>query len=62
MLFRDWLRVSPDDVILYAQTKRRLANNSWTHVQDYADAKQEVIAEIMARAHDWALAGGKKGG
>jgi GrpB-like predicted nucleotidyltransferase (UPF0157 family) len=60
--FRDWLRVSLDDVVLYAETKRRLAKNSWTYVQDYADGKQEVIAEIMARAQDWALAGRKRAG
>jgi GrpB-like predicted nucleotidyltransferase (UPF0157 family) len=48
--FRDWLRVSPQDVALYARTKQQLALREWAHVQDYADAKQSVIAEIMARA------------
>jgi GrpB-like predicted nucleotidyltransferase (UPF0157 family) len=49
-LFRDWLRVSPQDVALYARTKQELAQREWAHVQNYADAKQTVIAEIMARA------------
>lgn len=49
-LFRDWLRVSPQDAELYARTKRELAQREWAHVQDYADAKQTVIAGIMARA------------
>ena len=52
-LFRDWLRVSPQDVALYARTKQELAQREWAHVQDYADAKQDVIAEIMARAEAW---------
>ena len=49
-LFRDWLRVTPQDVALYARTKQELATQTWAHVQDYANAKQGVIAEIMARA------------
>ena len=49
-LFRDWLRSTPQDVALYARTKQELATQTWAHVQDYANAKQGVIAEIMARA------------
>ncbi len=49
-LFRDWLRASPDDRALYAATKQALAQRAWSHVQDYADAKQAVILAIMARA------------
>lgn len=52
-LFRDWLRVSPQDIALYARTKQELARSEWAHVQNYADAKQAVIAEIMARAEAW---------
>lgn len=52
-LFRDWLRVSPQDLQLYARTKQDLAPREWAHVQNYADAKQSVIAEIMARAAAW---------
>ena len=52
-LFRDWLRVSPQDLQLYARTKQDLATRGWAHVQNYADAKQGVIAEIMARAAAW---------
>jgi GrpB-like predicted nucleotidyltransferase (UPF0157 family) len=50
LLFRDWLRGHPNDRDLYAATKRRLAQQSWDRVQDYADAKADVVAEIMARA------------
>ncbi len=48
--FRDWLRRSPDDLALYVEAKRRLARQDWARVQDYADAKTAVIAEIVARA------------
>jgi GrpB-like predicted nucleotidyltransferase (UPF0157 family) len=52
-LFRDWLRVSAEDVALYASTKEQLATRDWAHVQDYANAKQGVISEILARAEAW---------
>jgi GrpB-like predicted nucleotidyltransferase (UPF0157 family) len=48
--YRDWLRANPADRALYEATKRRLAGQDWAVVQDYADAKSEVVAEIMARA------------
>jgi GrpB-like predicted nucleotidyltransferase (UPF0157 family) len=35
---------------LYAAAKRELAARDWTYVQQYADAKTAVVAEIMARA------------
>lgn len=50
LLFRDWLRANRADRELYAQTKRELAGNDWTYVQQYADAKTAVIEEIIARA------------
>jgi GrpB-like predicted nucleotidyltransferase (UPF0157 family) len=48
--FRDWLRAHEDDRDLYARTKRELAAKEWKYVQNYADAKSEVIGEILARA------------
>ncbi len=48
--FRDWLRTHEDDRELYARTKRELADKRWKYVQNYADAKSEVIQEILARA------------
>jgi GrpB-like predicted nucleotidyltransferase (UPF0157 family) len=53
-LMRDWLRASPEDLALYAATKRALAERDWAIVQDYADAKSAVVGEIMARAEAWA--------
>jgi GrpB-like predicted nucleotidyltransferase (UPF0157 family) len=61
-LFRDWLRRSDDDRTLYANTKRQLASQNWSRVQDYADAKQNVIGEIMARAKAWEGVGTSGGG
>ena len=48
--FRDHLRASPEDLKRYADTKRELASRHWKYVQDYADAKSDVVAEIMRRA------------
>ena len=47
---RDWLRTHEDDRELYARSKRELAAKEWKYVQNYADAKSEVIQEILARA------------
>jgi len=47
--FRDRLRGNAADRDLYERTKRDLAENEWADVQDYADAKTAVIAEILAR-------------
>lgn len=48
--FRDHLRRDAADRDLYAAAKRALAEQQWDIVQDYADAKTEVVAEIMGRA------------
>ncbi len=56
LAFRDWLRSHDEDRRLYEQTKRELAARDWKYVQHYADAKSEVVAEIMDRA----LAGGSR--
>ena len=45
--FRDWLRTHREDRELYASAKRRLARQTWTYVQNYADAKSQVVAEIL---------------
>jgi GrpB-like predicted nucleotidyltransferase (UPF0157 family) len=50
LLFRDWLRKNAADREFYGQTKRSLAQRDWKTVQNYADAKASVVAEIMKRA------------
>jgi len=48
--FRDHLRSSQADRELYEQAKRRLVGRSWTYMQQYADAKSEVVEAILKRA------------
>ncbi len=50
---RDWLRVDADDRALYEGTKRRLATRTWTDMNEYADAKTDVIVAILGRARAW---------
>ena len=50
LAFRDWLRAHDDERDLYLRTKRELAARHWVYVQDYADAKGEVVEAIIARA------------
>jgi GrpB-like predicted nucleotidyltransferase (UPF0157 family) len=48
--FRDHLRRNEGDRQLYERTKRMLAGRVWRHGQNYADAKSDVIDEILSRA------------
>jgi GrpB-like predicted nucleotidyltransferase (UPF0157 family) len=48
--FRDSLRNNAADRDLYARSKRKLASREWAYVQQYADAKTEVITSILTRA------------
>ena len=50
LFFRDRLRGDAGERELYATTKRELSLREWTLVQQYADAKSEVVREILARA------------
>ncbi len=50
LLMRDRLRAEPSERERYARVKTELAANHWETVQAYADAKDSVIAEIVARA------------
>lgn len=50
LAFRDRLRAHPEDRELYEREKRRLAEQTWSTMQDYADAKTEIVREIVGRA------------
>lgn len=50
LAFRDHLRRNDADRELYAQAKRELAKKDWKYVQHYADAKTEVVRQILKRA------------
>jgi GrpB-like predicted nucleotidyltransferase (UPF0157 family) len=55
--FRDWLRTHDHDRRLYEDAKRELSTRTWKYVQNYADAKTEVVEGIIARAQS----GGPRG-
>jgi GrpB-like predicted nucleotidyltransferase (UPF0157 family) len=48
--FRDHLRADAGDRDRYERIKRELAARRWQYVQEYADAKGEVIEAIIVRA------------
>ena len=48
--FRDWLRTHPEERERYERVKRELAARTWRYTQHYADAKTDVVEEILARA------------
>lgn len=48
-MFRDWLRTNRADRELYERAKRALAARVWKYMQNYADAKTEVIMDIRSR-------------
>ncbi len=49
LAFRDWLREHDDDRDRYAAAKRDLATRHWDLLQDYADAKNDIVQEIQQR-------------
>lgn len=55
--FRDWLRRDESDRRLYATTKKRLAQQPWPDMNYYAEAKTEVITQILSRARRWRESG-----
>ena len=58
VMFRDYLRVSPEDRSLYERVKCQLAEREWEDRNDYADAKGDVVQAILHRAEQWAVAAG----
>jgi len=49
-VFRDWLRTHPNDRLRYEKVKRELAKQDWECLDDYAQAKTEVVESIIAKA------------
>jgi GrpB-like predicted nucleotidyltransferase (UPF0157 family) len=50
LMFRDWLRSHDADRDAYLAVKRALAQRTWRHVQHYADAKSDIVRQIVDRA------------
>ncbi|APU17137.1 GrpB family protein [Actinoalloteichus fjordicus] len=55
-LFRDRLRTHDEERDRYATAKRELASRTWQYIQNYADAKTEIVDEILSRAREAAAA------
>jgi GrpB-like predicted nucleotidyltransferase (UPF0157 family) len=49
LAFRDHLRADEADRSLYERTKQDLAKRTWKYTQHYADAKSEVVEDILRR-------------
>jgi GrpB-like predicted nucleotidyltransferase (UPF0157 family) len=58
LLFRDWLRRDAGDRKSYGHLKLQLAQRDWADMNEYADAKGPLIAEITERAEAWARISG----
>jgi GrpB-like predicted nucleotidyltransferase (UPF0157 family) len=52
LAFRDRLREHDDDRASYEATKRGLARRDWRTMQQYADAKSDVVEAILVKALD----------
>ncbi|GHD34928.1 GrpB family protein [Nocardiopsis kunsanensis] len=50
LLLRDHLRADADARSRYAAVKKELTEHTWDRVQDYADAKSEVVEELLTEA------------
>jgi GrpB-like predicted nucleotidyltransferase (UPF0157 family) len=53
LLFRDYLRVHPEDARAYAQLKYALAEQYRNDREQYTDAKSPFIWSVMAKADTW---------
>jgi GrpB-like predicted nucleotidyltransferase (UPF0157 family) len=60
--FRDRLRGHPEERAHYQRVKRELAERDWAYVQEYADAKTEVVEGILARAREGGPGDARVGG
>jgi len=49
LLFRDYLRATPEAMRSYEKTKRTLATRTWPTVDDYADAKGDCVWALIAK-------------
>ena len=50
LLLRDELQSNPEALTRYEAVKRELAENDWSDMNEYADAKTKVVEEIIESA------------
>lgn len=61
LLLRDYLRAEPSARFRYEQVKRELAQREWDRVDDYADAKGDIIWQLLREADRWSWHGWEPG-
>jgi GrpB-like predicted nucleotidyltransferase (UPF0157 family) len=57
LLLRDYLRQHPRSRRRYEHEKRRLSGRRWRSVDEYAEAKGDVIWELLRQADVWSWRG-----
>jgi GrpB-like predicted nucleotidyltransferase (UPF0157 family)/predicted acetyltransferase len=62
LLFRDYLRASPEDAARYAALKRELAVRYREDRTGYTESKDSFVADVLARASGSSHSPGKTGG
>lgn len=60
LLFRDYLRIHPEDCKKYAEEKHRLMTIYKSDRPKYVDGKGPIVWEILQRAHLWSQSTGWK--
>ncbi|NIK76684.1 GrpB-like predicted nucleotidyltransferase (UPF0157 family) [Paenibacillus castaneae] len=53
LLFRDYLRVHPEDCLRYAQEKHRLMELFKNERSNYVEGKGPIVWDILQKAHIW---------
>lgn len=61
LLFRDYLRAEPSARRRYERVKRELAERDWDCIDDYADAKGDIVWQLLREADRWSWHGWRPG-
>lgn len=61
LLFRDYLRAEPSARLRYEHVKRELAQREWDRADDYADAKGDIVWQLLREADRWSWHGWEPG-
>lgn len=61
LLLRDYLRAERAARMRYEQAKRDLAEHPWDRVDDYADAKGDIVWQLLREADRWSWRGWQPG-
>lgn len=61
LLFRDYLRAEHSARRRYERVKRELAQREWDRVDDYADAKGDIVWQLLREADRWGWYGWESG-